>query len=345
LGAHLSYAQVLPPRPLSARPRLATDVPVPYAWCIEFELAQLRSFVTVAEELHFGRAALRLELSQPQVSRHVRSLEGSLGVRLFDRDSRRTTLTDAGRALLPDAQEALAAATRLRERAAQAARGAVGRVAVGFLWSTLRGYLPGLVAAAAERHPEIELSVAQLHYLEIIPSLRRGDVDLTITRRVHEDHEMVARELRQEASLLAVPEAHPLATQTLVDLDALHGLPLIALRRQLVGGAFDAVLSRLRNRGIAPQIVHEARSPTEALALVSAGLGVYQLPANAVTPHAGVVYRPLRDAVSRIVLLRRPEPPAPPVAAIARLAEELFVNTPDAWNDVLGGLETGVVPA
>jgi DNA-binding transcriptional LysR family regulator len=266
-------------------------------------------------------------------------------VLLFDRDSRRTTLTDAGRALLPDAQDALAAATRLRERAAEAARGAVGRVAVGFVWSTLRGYLPGLVAAAGERHPEIELSVAQLHYLEIVPSLRRGDVDLTITRRVHEDNEMVARELRREPSLLAVPEAHPLAAETQVDIGALHGLPLIALRRQLVGAAFDAVLSRLQNQGIAPRIVHEARSPTEALALVSAGLGVYQLPANAVTPHAGVVYRRLRDTVSRIVLLRRPEPAPAPVAAIARLAEELFVDAPNAWSDVLDGLETGVVPA
>ena len=264
---------------------------------------------------------------------------------LFARDARRTVLTDAGRALLPDAQQALAAATRLRERAAEAARGAVGRVGVGFVWSTLRGYLPGLVAAAAERHPEIELSVSQLHYLEIIPSLRRGDVDLTITRRVHEDNEMVDQVLRHEPSLLAVPEAHPLAAETLVDLEALDGLPLIALRRQLVGGAFDAVLGRLRDRGITPRIVHEARSPTEALALVSAGLGVYQLPANAATPHAGVVYRRLRDVVSPIVLLRRPEPPAPPVAAIVQLAQELFIDAPDASNDAVAGLETGVAPA
>jgi Bacterial regulatory helix-turn-helix protein, lysR family len=101
------------------------------------DLEQLRTFVTVAEELHFGRAALRLGLSQPQVSRRVRALEESLGLALFVRTPRRTALTDAGARLLDDARETLDAADRLERRAAAAGRSATGRVTVGFIWSTV----------------------------------------------------------------------------------------------------------------------------------------------------------------------------------------------------------------
>jgi len=191
-------------------------------------------------------------------------------VLLFVRDARRTTLTDAGETLLPDARDALAAAARLRRRAEVAARGAGGRVAVGFLWSTLGGYLPPLVSAATERLPDIELSVAQMHYLEIVPALRRGDVDLTITRWVREPGEMVASVLRHEPSVMAIAAGHSLAARPVVALPELDGQPLIALSRELVGEAFESVLTRLESFAVRPHIVQQARSPSEALALVSA---------------------------------------------------------------------------
>lgn len=258
---------------------------------------------------------------------------------LFVRDPRRTALTDAGELLLPDAREALGAAARLRRRAAVAARGAGGRVAVGFLWSTLGGYLPPLVSAAAERLPDIELSVAQMHYLEIVPALRRGDADLTITRWVRDSAEMVAVPLRREPSVLAIATGHPLAASPVVPVPALDGQPLIALSRELVGEAFETVLGRLEVGGVRPRIVQEARSPSEALALVSAGLGLYQLPAGAALPYPGVVYRRLGEVMTRIILMRRPEPPPPPVQAIIALAQTLFGDAPDASNDGLTGLD------
>jgi DNA-binding transcriptional LysR family regulator len=100
--------------------------------------------------LHFGNAALRLGISQPQVSRHVANLERELGVALFVRTPRATTLTDAGSELLADALEAIASVQRLRRRAAQVARGGLGAVTVGFVWSTLSGYLAPLVSAAGD---------------------------------------------------------------------------------------------------------------------------------------------------------------------------------------------------
>ncbi len=306
---------------------------------MDLDPGELRAFVTVAEELHFGRAALRLDISQPQVSRRVRALEGTLGVELFVRTARRTTLTDAGEMLLLDAREALAGFDRLRARARVVRSGAGGRVSVGFLWSTLSAFLPQLVAAAAERHPDIELSVSQLVFLEMLPALRRGDVDLVIGRSAREESDIVEETLRREPSVLAMPEGHPFTRQDTLRLAQLDGEPMIAFSRALVPSAYDASVAAARERGVEIRIVQHARSAGEALALVSAGLGVYRLPASAVAPYTGVTYREIEDAPARVVLLRRPAPPPPAVAAIAALAHDLFTDAPNASNDAATGLE------
>ena len=303
------------------------------------DLDQLRAFVTVSEELHFGRAALRLGCSQPQVSRRVRGLEDELGLQLFVRTARRTALTDAGVRLLEDARDTLAAAERLERRAAQAGRSAAGRVVVGFVWSTLGAHVAPLVAAAAERYPEIELSVGQLRFVEIVPALRRGDVDLAIVRSLFEESEMIELTLRREPSVLAIPADHPLARAEKLVLAQLDELPMVALERDLAPSAYDAVTAAAGERGVRLRIVQQTRSPSEALALVSAGIGVYRLPSSAALPRHGIIYREIEDAPSRLVLIRRPEPPAPAVAAIASLAGEVFSDADDASNDGAGGLE------
>ncbi len=303
------------------------------------DLDQLRAFVTVADELHFGRAALRLELSQPQVSRRVRALEDGLGVQLFVRTPRHTVLTGAGARLLEDARDTLAAADRLERRAAAAGRSAAGRVAVGFVWSTLGAHVAPLVAAAAERHPEIELSVCQLRFVEIAPSLRRGDVDLAIVRSLFEDSEMIESALRREPSVLAMSENHPLAGAETVTLSDLDDLPMVALQRDLAPKAYDAVTANAAELGVRLRIVQQTRSPSEALALASAGIGVYRLPSSAAVPHRGVVYREIEDAPSRLVLIRRPEPPSPAVGSVVTLAHELFGDAENASNNGAGALE------
>jgi DNA-binding transcriptional LysR family regulator len=309
---------------------------------MDLALGQLRAFVVLAEELHFDRAAMRLGLSQPQVSRRVRALEDELGVELFVRTPRRTALTETGRRLLQDARETLAAADRLHARARAAAGLAPGRVAVGFVWSTLGAYLPPLVAAATEQHPEIDLSVSQKSFVEIVPALRRGDLDLAVSRPLYDDGEMIELTLRREPTVLALPDGHPLARQASLLLADLANEPMIALDRALAPMAYDAVIRAARARGLEPRIVRHVRSAGEALALVSAGLGVYRMPASAAPLHAGVVYRELIDIPSRLLLVRRPEPPSPPVAAIAELIRQLCSDAPDASNNGGGGLEVSL---
>jgi DNA-binding transcriptional LysR family regulator len=305
---------------------------------MDLDLSWLRAFTAVGEELHFGRAALRIGISQPQVSRQVRSLEDHLGVELFIRTARRTELTDAGVALLGDARETLAAAERLRTRAAAERRGARGHVSVAFLWSTLSGYLAPLVAAAGERHPEIEMTVSQATYLELLPALRRGDIDLAIARPTYEQSEIIEIELRPEPAVVAVHPEHPFADRDEVEIAELSTQPVIALARSLMPAAYDAALARARARGRDVDIVRHVRSAAEALALVSAGIGVYRLPVSAASPFPGVLYRPLASTQSRLVLLHRPFPRRP-VARIVELVIELFGDASTASNDASSALD------
>jgi DNA-binding transcriptional LysR family regulator len=183
---------------------------------------------------------VRLGLSQPQVSRQVAALEQVLGVTLLERTARRVQLTDAGAALLGDAREMLEAADRLGRRARMVGRGGLGAVSVGFLWSTLNGYLPPLVAAAAERHPDIELSVSQLRFIEIPDALRRREVDLVITRPTLGPTEFVVTRLNVEPTVVAIPAAHPLAARDRVAArdriahPELDGQPLVTLARETI---------------------------------------------------------------------------------------------------------------
>jgi DNA-binding transcriptional LysR family regulator len=297
---------------------------------MDLRLAHLRSLAAVVEQGHFGRAAVILGLSQPQVSRHVRALEHELGLVLVDRTSRRTQLTSAGRAVLPAVLDALAAAERVRFTADAAARSVSGGVAVGFIWSTLPAYLGPLLATVSDRHPEIDLSVRQLRWLEILTALRHGSVDLVIARTMHEPSEMVAEPIAIEPTVLVLASGHRLAGRDRVTVDELRGEPIIALRRSLGPAAYDAMLAAQRSRGLESRIVQHAVSPQEAVALAGAGLGVYRLPASAAAPRPGISLVELVDAPSRVWLLRRPEPPAAALVSVIACAREIAPGSPAA---------------
>ncbi len=301
--------------------------------------AWLRAYVTTAEELHFGRAALRLGTSQPQVSRQVRALEELLGVELFRRTPRQTELTDAGRLLLDDARHALAASERLLERAAAARHATGSRVSVAFLWSTLGGFVAPLISAAAERHPQIELSVAQIAHRELAGALRRGDHDMAISRPLFAETELTERLLRRETTMLAIRPDHPFATREALSLADLHREPLITLARELVPDAYDTLIRRAGERGIEITVVRHVRSAAEALALVSAGIGIYRVPLSAAAPFPGVVYRPLSDSQSRLVLIHPPLLRSA-ARAIAALAIELFSDTDSASDNAVAVLDS-----
>jgi DNA-binding transcriptional LysR family regulator len=278
------------------------------------------------------------------VSRHVANLERELGVTLFVRTPRTTALTDAGAELLVDARETLASVKRLQRRATQVARGGVGAVTVGFVWSTLSGYLAPLVSAAADSRRRLDVSVTHLRFTDLAPSLRRGDVDLLITRALGVETEFVIQELNREPSVVAVPERHPLAEREALHPGDLTGQPLITLGPEVIPGLFEIGRERLLAQGIVPRSTRSAGSPSEALALAAAEAGIYyHLPRSAALPHVGVVYRELRGVKMRTLLARRPEPPSPAVRAVADLVTELFGDADSASDDAVMGLEASAL--
>jgi DNA-binding transcriptional LysR family regulator len=268
------------------------------------------------------------------VSRHVANLERELGVVLFVRTPRATTLTDAGAELLGDAHETLESIERLRRRARRIARGGLGAVTVGFLWSTLAGYLAPLVSAADDSRRRIDLSVSHLHFIDLVPALRRGDVDLLITRGLGVETEFVVTTLNREPAVVAVPERHPLAAHKTLRIEQLHDQPIVTLGPDVIPRLFEAGRARLLDQGIVPSAYRSASSPSEALALVAAGLGLYyHLPESAVLPHVGVAYRRLEGVTQRTLLARRPEPPSPTLSTVIDLVVELFSDASSASNN------------
>jgi len=263
------------------------------------QLRHVRSFVAVAEELHFGRAAARLGIAQPAVSRHVRALEEVVGAPLLKRTSRSTELTDAGHAALGPARELLAVAARLGEAAA-----AQGAVTVGFIASTLQGW-----SGRVRGH------IVQLRHTDVAPAVRRGTVDLAIARWVPSATDLTQTQIGADGMVVAVPEDHRFASRESIEPAELGGEPAVMMERRIWPDGYDAAFAILREQGIEPGPIHHTTSPAAALALVAAGTGLFRLAASSAVPRPGVIYVPIDGWSLPVVLLRRPEPPRPALAA------------------------------
>lgn len=242
------------------------------------ELRHLRYFLFVEEERHFGRAASRLGISQPPLSQQIRSLEQELGVRLFDRTSRRVQLTEAGRLFLPEARATLEQSERAAEIARRAHRGEVGRLGLAF---TVSGPFVPQVARALFRfrqsHPDVELALRELSRDEQIEAVHAQEVDIGIIRdfkRPVLPEGMVCRCLLTEDMVLTLRSDHPLAQRTAApEVADLAQEPLVLYGAPIGAGFIEHFFAQCAEAGFVPQIAHEARSLATLLGLVAAGFG------------------------------------------------------------------------
>jgi DNA-binding transcriptional LysR family regulator len=175
-----------------------------------FSLDQLRGFVAVAEELHFGRAAERLSMTQPPLSRQIQKLERSVGVRLFERDNRRVTLTPAGAAFLTEARRLLALAESAPDLARRISSGSTGSVRIGFTAASTYGVLGNLLNEVGNALPEIDLDLHEMVTREQIAALLAGEIDLGLARPPFDPDTFDSRLLHREAMLVAAPTGHRL---------------------------------------------------------------------------------------------------------------------------------------
>ena len=263
------------------------------------ELRHLRYFVAVAEELHFGRAAARLRIAQPPLSRQIRDLERELGTTLFERGPRGVDLTPAGRAFLPEARLTLAQAERAHRTAQRAARGETGRLRVGFVdAATHSGILPDVLGFFRMHLPSIGLSLFELDPLQQAEALRDGRIDLGVLYSPPADAERWLRieTVYADPLIAALPRAHRLASRKSLKLADLADEPFVLFPRPIATTVYDDIIGRCRTAGFSPRVVQEAAAWHTTASLVSAGVGVAFVPRSlSRMRQPGVAYRPVRD--------------------------------------------------
>jgi len=259
------------------------------------DLRKLSYFAAVAETGHLGKAAERLHISQPPLSRQIQALEEELGVALFRRTPHGMSLTDAGDELLGHARTLLSLADQAADHTRRVARGERGRLHIGLYGSAVFGAVPRILAAFKAAHPDVELALHHAQTPQQIDALRKGRVQLVFERLLPKEPDIAVRHVAREDLWVAVSANHPLAARQAVPVDALAGETL------LVGSAPSAVseaLALCRAHGFEPRFAAEATDVVTATVLASTGQGVTLVPESMVNvAFPGIAYRPL---VSRV---------------------------------------------
>jgi DNA-binding transcriptional LysR family regulator len=267
---------------------------------MNLELRQLRYFVAVAEELHFGRAAQRLHMTQPPLSQAILALEDLLGAALFSRNRRGVGLTPAGGALLPQARRLLDQAGQLPELARRAAAGESGRITLAFVSSADYSVLPPFLRAYRAAFPDVQIGLQEATSDLQLAELLAGRVDAGLLIPPLPDKaraELDYLPVLSEPLILAAPAGLPaLAGSGPVELATLPPLPLIIFPRAIAPALHDAILSVFGGAGVTPAIGQEAIQMQTIVGLVSAGMGIALVPqsvSNLMRP--GVEYRALAN--------------------------------------------------
>ncbi|GJJ04070.1 isoleucine biosynthesis transcriptional activator [Duganella rhizosphaerae] len=266
---------------------------------MNLELRQLRYFVTVAEELHFGKAALRLHMTQPPLSQTIQALEELLGASLFERNRRGVALTPAGLALLPEARRILAQSQELPQLVQRAAAGEVGRLTLAFISSADYSVLPPFLRAYRAAYPQVQITLQEATSDLQLDDLLNNRIDAGLLIPPLPDKaklELDYLPVLSEPLVLALP-AGLLKKQGKLALASLPPLPLIVFPRAISPALYDAILSVFRDAGITPEIGQQAIQMQTIVSLVSAGMGMALVPQSVSNlMRTGVEYRALRDA-------------------------------------------------
>jgi len=291
------------------------------------ELRHLKYFVAVADEQNFTRAAERLHISQPPLSRQIQDLEDELGLPLFERGSRPLKLTEAGRFFYTHA-------TRMLEQAREAIQttrrvaAADKRLVIGFVSSTMYGALPRLVRLFRAERPGTEISLVEMSTVDQFEALKAGRIDVGYGRIRLEDPAIKREVLREEQLVLAIPCEHELAHGAQpVSLAQAARFPHLIYPRKPRPSFADQVLSMFRDRGVEPVAVREVQEIQTALGLVASGMGLCVVPTGVqrLRPDE-VVYRPFVDPgmVSPIIMSTRLHDQSEDLLLLRRLIDDIY---------------------
>jgi DNA-binding transcriptional LysR family regulator len=291
-----------------------------------FQLSQLRCFVAVAEELHFGRAAERLNMTQPPLSRQVQVLERILGVKLLDRTSRSVTLTHAGAAFVLEARRVLRLAVTATVNARRIAQGDAGRLAIGFTAASGYSILPKLIQFARAALPNVDLTLREMVTHEQVEALIDGRIDIGLLRPPVNRLEFDTTPLTNEPLLAALPSGDTRLGKDLLDLADFDAAPFIMYSTEGSQYFHDMLVSLFRGAGVSPVFVQHMSQIHSILSLVRAGLGAALVPAAAASFHfENVHFRPVRTDPPKpveLVMTWRTTNPNPSLGRFLSLQED-----------------------
>ena len=291
------------------------------------ELRHLRYFIAVAEELHFGRAAKRLAMSQPPLSQQIKLLEEEIGVVLFLRTKRQVELTAAGEVFLGEARRTIAQAEHSIRAARRAARGEIGQLAVGFVSSAVYGQVPSIFRLMRNRYPEVSLLLQDLTREEQVEAVKANRIDVGLIRPpVLAAESLAMRVIWRETLMVALPEGNPLAAETEIAMEALAGESFIQIPRHVAPGFYDQCIRICAQAGFSPRIVQEARTTPTIVSLISCGMGVSILPSSLKSlQRSGVVYRPLQrpSPTTDMAVIWRPADESPTLRSFLKIIWEV----------------------
>lgn len=261
------------------------------------DLKLLRYFLAVAEELHFGRAAARLNMSQPPLSIHIKELEKQLGTQLFIRHSRSVALTHAGKILMEESRRLLANANQVLARVEQIGRGEAGRIELGVVGTAIWGRMRPVMRRFLKENPNVEVQFREKMPAMQMALLERRELDAGIWRMATEPPEgFISLRLHESAFLVAMPEEHQLASYCAISLEALRDEYFVTMPPVHTDWAF---LQRVcQQAGFSPVIIREVNEPQTVLAMISMGIGITLIADSyAQMNWPGVVFRPLKERI------------------------------------------------
>ena len=292
------------------------------------ELRHLRYFIAVAEELHFGRAALALGISQPPLSQQIQALEQEIGARLFNRTNRRVELSEAGRLFLEEARQVLAQVDKPADVARRAELGELGELKIGFTSSApFNSTIPQAIFTFRQRFPAVHLNLREMSSTQVADALVDEAIEVGIMRPLPLPDSLREIELSREPLVAVLSSKHPLAqgSEGGLFLSALAQEPFVFFPRSYGSGLYAQLLSLARDAGFSPNFAPEAGGGMTIIGLVAGGVGGSVLPASYQRMRIdGVVYRPLLDpaAMSAVWLVQRKDQCSP----MARAFVELLAN-------------------
>jgi DNA-binding transcriptional LysR family regulator len=292
-----------------------------------FDLNQLRCFVTVTEERHFGRAATRLNMTQPPLSRQIQVLERVLGVTLLDRTSRSVQLTRAGSAFLPEAQRILKMAETASQFARRVSIGQAGSLKIAFTAASAYNFLPELVKASTLAMPDIDLFLEEMVTRDQIDALLSGATDIGLMRPPITRSELRSLRVQAEPLLGVVPDGHRLASAEALTLKDFDDEPFVMYAAHEARYFHDLVVALFSSAKVLPRYFQHLSQIHSILSMVRAGVGCTVVPQSAsAIRYEGVHYKPLRlkqPACAELYMVWRRDRPNPMVERMLALAQTL----------------------